>query len=75
MVSNNKKFIPIRNGKKYLYDSTQKNEINNGYDVYLPHAAEPKDHLNNVGNLFHDSNIQNARWLKLARLYIARSKS
>ena len=62
-------------GSDNLYGSAHENEDIGRYGEYLAHSTEPKDHLinsTNSENLFHDSNSENGKWLKLARKYLAK---
>jgi hypothetical protein len=74
MLSINKRYVFGRYAQGEAYNSTHKREVTAGHEGYLAHEAEPKDRLNDSNNLFHDSNSQNGKWLKLVRTYLANSR-
>lgn len=74
MLSNKMRFKTASSARVDLYDSTQSKEHTSVFGQYLPHESEPEEGLYDPGNLFDDSNSQNAKWMKRARAYMSREK-
>jgi hypothetical protein len=72
MLSNSKRFNADDNAGVDLYDSTHDNEHASIFSQYLQHPSEPNEKLYNSENLFDDSNILNAKWLRKTKAYLAR---
>jgi hypothetical protein len=74
MLSNNKRFNFGHRGKSDLYNSTHKDEHGGRYDEYLDYDTGLEGHPNNSKNLFDDSNSKDRKWIKLAKVYLARGR-